>query len=270
MKIHSKFKDYYDTVAFQNGAEEDPREKHFIRNTTEHSITADQQSKYITRWAMTESAGSDQLSRMFGGRHMELTTGRRSGNRFSDNIVVSGFVVFFAGKRYPGVRVRLADWYMASTKSPADRIKYAEFVEPRYIYDVHTLNEFAIKYNADLRSTNWWTLSKKDKTKGEASVFFDHLGLDPEPSGLREYMIDNKLSIVIVDLDYGCSHNMFVNPQLSKWDFSKRMDPFTAYQDLTMWVEGTLAEPDDPEPLADKIRIQQHGFDVVTSFRNMK
>lgn len=54
--------------------------------------------------------------------------------------------------------------------------------------------------------------------------------------------------------------------------FAKAVDPYTAFQEISMWVGGVL--PDDgPETIQivdDVIKIQKHGFDHPTSFRRSK
>lgn len=59
-----------------------------------------------------------------------------------------------------------------------------------------------------------------------------------------------------------------LNPRLADYEFFRTMDPFQAYQELSMFW-GNLAAPDRvPVTVAEKDRIAQHGFDEW-SFRKM-
>ena len=54
--------------------------------------------------------------------------------------------------------------------------------------------------------------------------------------------------------------------------FAKAVDPYTAFQEISMWVGGVLpdAGPDTVQIVDDVIKIQKHGFDHPTSFRRPK
>ena len=59
---------------------------------------------------------------------------------------------------------------------------------------------------------------------------------------------------------------------LGSMQFWKVFDPYTAFQELEMWVGGVLPRPGNPlvHITDDKVRIHKAGFDVRTSFRNVK
>lgn len=61
-------------------------------------------------------------------------------------------------------------------------------------------------------------------------------------------------------------------PTLAAMDFAKAVDPYTAYQEIAMWVGGVLPAP-GPEMVEisdDKVKIAKHGFHHPTSFRRGK
>lgn len=63
---------------------------------------------------------------------------------------------------------------------------------------------------------------------------------------------------------------LHINPRLSQLDFQKAMDPYLAYQELSMYIGNNLAEQMDPKTtLTDKERAETHGFDKW-SFRRHK
>ena len=61
-----------------------------------------------------------------------------------------------------------------------------------------------------------------------------------------------------------------IYPQLKQFNFQKIVDPYTAYQEIQMFNFGILSTTTDPEPLNDTSRIVAAGFDLKTSFRNIK
>jgi hypothetical protein len=57
------------------------------------------------------------------------------------------------------------------------------------------------------------------------------------------------------------------NPNLKDLQFYKVVEPFTAFQEISMYLGNQLARQQDPENVPDKYRIEQHGFDPKWSFR---
>ncbi len=61
-------------------------------------------------------------------------------------------------------------------------------------------------------------------------------------------------------------------PTLAAMDFAKAIDPFTAHQEIAMWVGGVLPAP-GPEMVEitdDRVKIAKAGFHHPTSFRRGK
>ena len=61
---------------------------------------------------------------------------------------------------------------------------------------------------------------------------------------------------------------LMTNPQLGYYKFASVKDPFTAYQEIAMFIGNQLAKQIDPQPLSDKDRLVAHGMDPTWSFRN--
>lgn len=59
-------------------------------------------------------------------------------------------------------------------------------------------------------------------------------------------------------------------PQLKRYNFQRLVDPYTAYQEIQMFNFGVLSQNKEPEVLCDKSRIVAAGFDLKSSFRNVK
>jgi hypothetical protein len=56
--------------------------------------------------------------------------------------------------------------------------------------------------------------------------------------------------------------NLVLNPRLNKYNFASQRDPYTAYQELSMFLGNNMATQKDPEVhISDKLRAENHGFD---------
>jgi len=91
------------------------------------------------------------------------------------------------------------------------------------------------------------------------------------PDTLRNYMIANKVSILVEEQPDRHEESYFqVNPfTLSKIGFAKALDPYSAFQELSMWIGGVLGgtSPEIVTIKDDKTLIEGHGFDNRFSFR---
>lgn len=92
------------------------------------------------------------------------------------------------------------------------------------------------------------------------------------PKILRDYMIANKVSIMTEERPKYDHWNIEfrVNPyNLKTLDFARAVDPYTAFQELSMWIGGVLggASPEIVKIKDDKTLIENHGFDNRFSFR---
>lgn len=109
-----------------------------------------------------------------------------------------------------------------------------------------------------------WVLRKDGFTVEEYFAPFEASG------ELREFMIANKYSILVEREVPGTERTVFaVNPaSLKKLGFAKAVDPYTAFQELSMWIGGVLGgtSPEIVKITDDKVLAQSHGFDKE-SFR---
>lgn len=71
-------------------------------------------------------------------------------------------------------------------------------------------------------------------------------------------------------LDFFCN-KVFKTPSLSDLDFATTVSPFTAYQNIEMFISGVLggSSPKTLE-ISDIHRLEAHGFDKKKSFRKEK
>ena len=64
---------------------------------------------------------------------------------------------------------------------------------------------------------------------------------------------------------------VIINPVLRDYEFEKVVDPYTAAQEIDMFLSNLAVRPDkEPDKIDDKTKIISHGFDVKKSFRKDK
>jgi hypothetical protein len=98
------------------------------------------------------------------------------------------------------------------------------------------------------------------------------------PKALLDWMIENKVVLGFRTLNWNLYRRR--NDNDKPWDingdrlkdiqFYKRLDAFSAFQEIAMWVGGVL--PGNANAMVtvdDSVRIAKHGFDKA-SFRNME
>jgi hypothetical protein len=135
---------------------------------------------------------------------------------------------------------------------------------PLYFWDAQKLNEWvSSQKNVSIEVKRDWSQRKKIKLE-------EYFAVTDSPAPLRDYMIANRYAILL-KLEYRWKdHKVLMNPHdLKKYWFQKALDPFTAYQELSMWVGGVLCgqSPNIVEITDDKTILEGHGFDNVVSFR---
>lgn len=60
-------------------------------------------------------------------------------------------------------------------------------------------------------------------------------------------------------------------PYLRSLGFQRIKDPYTAFQDISMYISGVMAQKQNPMvTISDKSKILKHGFDPIYGFRKRK
>ena len=107
----------------------------------------------------------------------------------------------------------------------------------------------------DNKKTKW----SKDSDISRVRRWFD----DPKQYDVN-WLIEHKVTCVVMDPN----GDIQINPPMRDYQFYRKMDPYTTYQELDMWISGTLAYPQNMMiEVEDKYRIMAHGFDVKYGFR---
>jgi len=236
LKILSKFQDYYDS-ALAFGQDESIVFKRFKE---ESELGKDEKIPFDLPLKCPCN------DRWFAGFDKHLP-----------NCYLSNFVIAFCGKLYYGVRLE----YSFMSK---EGITTSEGTQ--HFYSKESFDKFL--------------LSKGVKSKEQKKSFVPFwekkvpLGYleDQGSEELKEKLIENKVvvaSCIEPSALYLGGKIFTLNPRLKDFDFIKMVDPYTAYQELSMYIGGILAPESKPMiQVSDKDRVQQHGFDKW-SFRKM-
>ena len=226
MRIISKFRDYYDSVQ-AHGL--DPTVM-YIRKEEPVIITKNSNKTMLSLAKGIEHRG-------IGGHWINGWINR--GYPFTD------YLVLFCGKLYPGISI-------VTQEKGTPRFGYTERVS--YIWDrnvdTHTVLE---KAEVPINKINSYGFSIVDYFN-----FFKQYSSKDLLSIHSEY--DSPILLFARERYNGISCRL--NPKLSAIRFERRLDPFTTFQELAMFIGGVMGgkSPKTVE-ISDKVRAEKHGFD---------
>lgn len=167
-------------------------------------------------------------------------------------------VLFFCGELYPFLTaIKIKEEY-------DNKLNLIHKVE--YIYDINNFDKF-IKIN------NLYQLSPiNHKLKIE-----DWFNIELDVNNI---LISNKVINVfmvfeterrLVNKDALTIRDIVINPSLDQLMFQKVMDVTKMYQELDMYISGTLSYPQNAMiEVSNEEKITKHGFDKKLSFRKRK
>lgn len=232
MRLISKTHDYYDTVQ-SYGVD---LTSTFVRKAKSY-VANSNEFKKVRDLVEPDSKYGDRIT-WYSGDH--------------DFRVDNYFVVFFCGQVYPMIRfVKLTDNGGSS--------KYYNY------YDITTIGEALEKFGTEKQASYWWYNKIPRKRYSISDRYL-------QKSKAKEFLTLSIKESTVVDLHHELESPYFVydqterrliiNPSLRKLSFFKVKDPFTAYQDIDMFVGGVLGGncPNMIE-ISDEIRKEKHGFD---------
>ena len=218
------------------------------------------------------SMGIDPSVMLIRGKSKDVPVEKAGGGLLSRHIVVrekarwgaeggESVAVVFCGKIYRGFLV--PGKFIPGQEQPWNAIwnaeKFWSWVRQRE----------AQKNPVHVAVTGSWRYTRRGR-KSDMTVeqFFT-----PEPLSdeMRQWMILHRVSIMVEKLPRRSEYPCFeINPcSLKQLGFAKAVDPWTAFQELSMWIGGVLGGT-SPEIVAikdDKVLIEGHGFDNRFSFR---
>mgnify|MGYP003604579553 CR=1 FL=1 len=155
-------------------------------------------------------------------------------------------IIMFAGKIYPVVLISLVN-------------KSGEGTQDYWLYSFDDVIKFMDTNNLSFtRPTNRHIFVSKNSEKNLRSFFTADY-----PKECYTFLLENKISICVLG-----NNSIRFNVNLSTYDFYKKLGTYTAYQELDMWISGTLSYPQNIMiEVEDKSKITKHGFCNKYSFR---
>ena len=164
-------------------------------------------------------------------------------------------VIGFCGHLYPVLAVSHAySWGYSATG-----------FEKFHLYSLDEYDEAIKRFNFQVaKDSTWrWRTYDFDTSKKDVKEFFELKDKDlldvfeQEQTPIFIYTHENREPVI--------KTNHFLKP----FDFVKIKDPYTAHQELAMYVGGVLRQPERPMvQITDADKIHKHGFDKW-SFRKL-
>lgn len=156
------------------------------------------------------------------------------------------FSVLFCGKLYNGLRC------------PYNETNH-------FFYTFDDLNKFCLSHDVEIKPA-----LKTEWSKRRAFFKIESLQKYFTPIEVLNDCVTNKMVVAVIDSfyhDYG-ELQITENGSLKDYQFYKVFDPFTTYQMLSQYVDGSLAYPGNiVVEIDDKYKISGKGFDPVYGFR---
>lgn len=238
MKLISKFHDYYDSV-LSSGRDDSIV---YIRHTEEIK-----QNKKAT----------DEIKELFDdipSKHLYLNNG-----------CFSPVLICFCGKIYlaykfhmlqenPIKEINLMLYSIEDVENVIKKYKMAGWgLTEEYRKRIRTTKSIPFYYRRTFIKENVEKAFKK--YSGKTST---NLNLTYKTPVIAIHYDDNYKEIQVIS-----------NPVLRKYDFVRVFDPYTAFQEISMYIGGVITNKELPMPeFSEKIKVAQHGFDKW-SFRRM-
>jgi len=248
MRIISKYHDYYDT-AMAHG-----QDQSVVYNRISYEYTFNNNYNEIRFKKYPENADLNKIKNLINEinsckKNKKYNRSYLEGSKIvgkNISLIFKTFDIIFCGKLYQGVEVNLIN-----NKTPFDN-------NSEFFYDEESL----INHLEKIQN------SKEMKVKFLTKRFINEVKNSFEKSKEIDidFLIENKITCVLYK--HGFDKKLIINPILKNVRFMKVFDPFSCYQELDMFISGTLSYPQNfMVEIEDKYRIEQHGFDTKYGFR---
>lgn len=234
MRIHSKFKDYYDT-ALGYGIDEDI---HYVRERQEFESSP---KKRVL---------GDSLYLYANSCRLDTWRFKEEYRRGSNEVTMSIGNILFCGKLYS---------YVFAQEGYSDPIYIWDYDTFISFYKNHMRDEFIGKLPNKFL-TDMKNLFVPTEHKRFADIHHD-TGVPIIHCCAKIYRYNNEFHTA----------DVIYNECLKDVAFYKVMDPFTAFQELSMFIGGVLGG-NSPKmvTISDAMKVYKHGFDPKYGFRTRK
>jgi hypothetical protein len=236
MRIISKFVDFYDAVQAM-GID---KELIYLREESEIKL---QSSKDETKNSDLIIKINKEFENIFNAVRplsrynniASLRTNTIGGVDYNLQLII----IVFCGKVYPAVRV---DIFSKSQK---------------VLFNFQEIEEYLLKNKLVIKESRRWNSGSTEKILGE---IFKFQGKEINYS----WFFNIKAPVFVLD-----GQKFIINPNLKKYNFVKVKDPYTAFQEIAMFLGGVLGfKAPATINISDKDMMFKKGFDN-TSFKTI-
>ena len=268
MKIHSKFRDYYDS-AMAYGVDD---HVHWVRRARKiqvgtpvryrHApeVAHDKNIEYLDSHLFLDSDMYREAPRSrerYGG-YGKHKVGRESAYFPYRDV----FFIGFCGRLYCGMRFSWENPDSVGEKICHHAYNVDDVIKILEKFDKRHKTKHAEKFineKPNLKSNAWRDSRACDFNKTELERYFEKY----ENAEYVDFFVDFNSPVFIVFRSNQNSGGMTVNPVLVDYEFQKVMDPYTAYQEIEMFMGGVLTELDeiDVPGVGDEDLKEAKGFD---------
>ena len=254
MKIVSKFQDYYDSVLALGEYDDNVV---YIRNDDTFKSSelivnpvVEQLMHELQKASIICERGQDLDISLWRHRPSRLCEFRDTQN---NTYQLESFCVVFCGKMYPGIQCHITQSGRVTPHSTVYLYTAGDVIA--FVHE-HGFNPaLATRYRGYRKSGR----SKSPSVQDYLYRYFEERVINVD------WLIEHKITCAVYDTSVSELH---INPPLARYQFFKVLDPYTAFQELEMWMAGTLSWPHNMMiEIADKDRIAAHGFDTKYGFR---
>jgi hypothetical protein len=188
------------------------------------------------------------------------------------NVTNATYIVGFCGKVYPILYfVSYKDAYQHKWVSAEDNAKNKKDYSNAFCFDSKDVDKFLEKHlNKD--TYELYCKGNKSKWTRYSSCMKDSVAkyfqeFDEQQNEFKHIFEEIKAPIFLMDYHDYSQNKMIVNACLKDVEFAKKIDPYTAYQELTAYLSN-IAKPEPFVPVpSDKDMVEIKGFDKKWSFR---
>lgn len=168
--------------------------------------------------------------------------------------------VGMAGKVYPGYRLE----YEEPRKHPWD---YPNKVT-QFVYDLDSLKDVITKIGDDYLPR---FIEKKQNPKAKSLLWCEEnvvkFFAEDYTKVHGHFFTEHKAPIFVLVCPERQRDHLYLNSCLKDVQFFKAVDPFTAFQEISMYISGVLGvDAPDTVTISDVEKARKHGYDK-TSFR---
>lgn len=250
MKIISKFKDYYDSMRCYAMCSDDFMYIRKIKEILVGNPRTDQFNSIDSR-SSTFKYTIDTFIIGFCGKFYQGYIVTKPAN--------PGIHTYTLEKRV-GIYYSAKEAYSIAVDTKYVSKAYKKGVPGRHRWDTVTANK-----GNSVKETRLNIITSKDKMENEwfkkkveqltkANIFKEH----NTPCFVYTHLTSDRHQTT----------NIIINPPLKDFEFFKIFEGHRCYQELEMYLGNKLLEKNNaPQIIDDKVKIQQHGFDLKKSFR---